>query len=245
MEKFKIITSKTNIYTGQVKKLKEESKLQTEIINIEDLIDDESTSVDFENSIIYFLCCNSQLVPTAIKKLELQGFKKIRESEIDDIYMTSKLRKLNKYNIQDILKKSVLLRKIKIENNEIKKITYKNKEFDDNGDIISEQKINLDCSDLEKAKKLFEYLEFEELIRVKYKVVVYSKDKVEYAFQDVENLGTLIEYENTEDFEGKSLDEINETKNNMYNEIKNTGINITEEKDVKKAYELILKKIEK
>ena len=148
--------------------------------------------------------------------------------------MTSKLRELNKYNIQDILKKSVLLRKIKIENNEIKKITYKNKEFDDNGDVISEQKINLDCSDLEKAKELFEYLKFEELIRVKYKVVVYSKDKVEYAFQDVENLGTLIEYENTEDFEGKSLDEINETKNSMFNEIKNTGINITEEKDVKK-----------
>ncbi len=181
-------------------------------------------------------------IQSAIKKLELQGFKKIRESEIDDIYMTSKLRELNKYNIQDILKKSVLLRKIKIENNEIKKITYKNKEFDDNGDVISEQKINLDCSDLEKAKELFEYLEFEELIRVNYKVVVYSKDKVEYAFQDVENLGTLIEYENTEDFEGKSLDEINETKNSMFNEIKNTGINITEEKDVKKAYELILNK---
>ena len=70
MEKFKIITSKTNIYTEQVKKLKEESKLQTEVINIEDLISDESTSLDFENSIIYFLCCNSPLVPTAIKKLE-------------------------------------------------------------------------------------------------------------------------------------------------------------------------------
>ena len=187
----------------------------------------------------------SEGMQSAIKKLELQGFKKIRKSEIDDIYMTSKLRELNKYNIQDILKKCVLLRKIKIESNEIKKITYKNKEFDDKGNVISEQKINLDCSDLEKAKKLFKYLEFEELIRVKYKVVVYSKDKVEYAFQDVENLGTLIEYENTENFEGKSLDEINKTKNNMFNEIKNTGINITEEKDVKKAYELILKKIDK
>ncbi len=187
----------------------------------------------------------SEGMQSAIKKLELQGFKKIRKSEIDDIYMTSKLRELNKYNIQDILKKCVLLRKIKIESNEIKKITYKNKEFDDKGNVISEQKINLDCSDLEKAKKLFKYLEFEELIRVKYKVVVYSKGKVEYAFQDVENLGTLIEYENTENFEGKSLDEINKTKNNMFNEIKNTGINITEEKDVKKAYELILKKIDK
>ena len=179
---------------------------------------------------------------SAISKLENQGFKKIRESQIDDVYMTAKLKELNKDNIQTILKKSVLLRSIKLENKEIKKITYKNKEIDKNGDVISEQKINLDCSDLEKAKDLFEHLEFEELIRVKYKVIVYSKGKVEYAFQDVENLGVLIEYENMDDFEGKSLDEINIVKKNMFEEIKNTGINLTEEKDVKKAYELILKK---
>ena len=172
---------------------------------------------------------------SAISKLENQGFKKIRESEIDDIYMTSKLKELNKDNIQTILKKSVLLRNLKLENKEIKKITYKNKEIDKNGDIISEQKINLDCSDLEKAKDLFEHLEFEELIRVRYKVTVYGKCKVEYAFQNVENLGVLIEYENMNDFEGKSLDEINSAKNNMFEEIKNTGINVTDEKDVKKS----------
>lgn len=179
---------------------------------------------------------------SAISKLENQGFKKIRESQIDDVYMTAKLKELNKDNIQTILKKSVLLRSLKLENKEIKKITYKNKEIDKNGDIISEQKINLDCSDLEKAKDLFEHLEFEELIRVRYKVTVYGKCKVEYAFQDVENLGVLIEYENMDDFEGKSLDEINTVKKNMFEEIKNTGINLTEEKDVKKAYELILNK---
>lgn len=181
-------------------------------------------------------------IQSAMDKLEKQGFKKIRESKIDDVYMTSKLKELNKDNIQNILKKSVLLRSLKLDNKEIKKITYKNKEIDEKGDVISEQKINLDCNDLEKAKELFEHLEFKELIRVKYKVVVYSKDKVEYAFQDVENLGTLIEYENVEDFEGKSLEKINNAKEKMYNEIKNTGIYITEEKDVKKAYELILNK---
>lgn len=179
---------------------------------------------------------------SAIRKLEMQGFKKIREGEIDDLYMTSKLNELKKYNIQNILKKSVLLRNLKFENKEIKKITYKNKEIDENGNVISEEKTNLDCNDLEKAKDLFEHLEFEELIKVRYKIIVYSKDEVEYAFQDVENLGTLIEYENTEDFTGKSLDEINDTKNNMYNEIKNTGVNLTDEMDVKKAYELILNK---
>ncbi|MBB1548630.1 MAG: hypothetical protein HG450_001295 [Clostridiales bacterium] len=179
---------------------------------------------------------------SAIRKLEMQGFKKIREGEIDDLYMTSKLNELKKDNIQNILKKSVLLRNLKFENKEIKKITYKNKEIDENGNVISEEKTNLDCNDLEKAKDLFEHLEFEELIKVRYKIIVYSKDEVEYAFQDVENLGTLIEYENTEDFTGKSLDEINDTKNNMYNEIKNTGVNLTDEMDVKKAYELILNK---
>lgn len=179
---------------------------------------------------------------SAIRKLEMQGFKKIRESAIDDVYMTSKLNELNRDNIQNILKKSVLLRKLKLENKEIKKITYKDKEIDEKGDVISEQKINLDCSDLEKAKDLFEHLEFEELISVRYKVVVYSKDKIEYAFQEVENLGTLIEYENTEDFEGKTLEDINKAKEIMYNEIKSTGMCLTNEKDVKKAFELILNK---
>ena len=179
---------------------------------------------------------------SAVRKLENQGFKKIRESQIDDVYMTSKIKELNKDNIQTILKKCVLLRSLKLENKEIKKITYKNKELDKNGNSILEQKINLDCSDLEKARDLFEHLGFEELVRVRYKVTVYSKDKIEYAFQDVENLGVLIEYENIKDFEGKSLDEINSAKDNMFEEIKNTGINLTEEKDVKKAYELILNK---
>lgn len=179
---------------------------------------------------------------SAIRKLEMQGFEKIRESEINDVYMTSKLKCLNEDNIQDVLKKSVLLRELKKENRKIKKITYKNKEIDENGDVISEQKINLDCNNLEKAKDLFKHLDFEELIRVKYKVLVYSKDKIEYAFQDVEDLGTLVEYENTEDFEGKTLEEINKAKEIMYNEIKNTGINLTKEKDVKKAFELILNK---
>ena len=46
------------------------------------------------------------------------------------IYISSKLDELNKDNIQYILKKSVLLRNLKLEDKEINKITYKNKELD-------------------------------------------------------------------------------------------------------------------
>ena len=182
-------------------------------------------------------------VKVAIKKLEKLGYKKIRESDIEDIYLTSKLNELNKDNIQYILKKSVLLRKLKLADKEIKKITYKNKEYDEKGTVISESKINLDCSDLEKAEELFENLDFERLVVVKYHVIVYSKGTLEYAFQIVENLGTLIEYENSDDFANKSISEIDNAKEEMYNQILETGINITKEKDVKKAYELIAKSL--
>ena len=69
-------------------------------------------------------------IKKAIEKLEKIGFRKIRESDIDDVYMTTKLKELNENNIQYILKKSIILRNLKLENKEINKITYKKKEFD-------------------------------------------------------------------------------------------------------------------
>ena len=108
-----------------------------------------------------------------------------------------------------------------------------------NGNILSEQKINLDIQDIEKAKKIFECLGFNKLVEVKYHVIVYAKDETEFAFQIVENLGTLIEYENESNFGGKTLEEMNSVKQKMFEKIKNTGIKISNEKDIKKAYELI------
>ena len=159
--------------------------------------------------------------------------KKLNEKQEENI--------LNKENIEKILSTCVLLRNIKTEGKEIRKITYKDKEYD-NGQVISEQKVNLDCNSLEDAKKLFEYLKFEKLIEVKDHILVMEKDGMELAFQDVENLGLLIEYENDKDFTNKSIEEIKEEKKKMYKEIEKLGINITEEYDVKKAWELIIKK---
>ena len=109
---------------------------------------------------------------------------------------------------------------------------------------MSEQKINVDIQDIEKAKKIFECLGFKKLVEVKYHVIVYEKNKTEFAFQIVENLGTLIEFENESDFDGKTLEEINIVKQKMFEKIKNTGIQISNEIDVKKAYELIKKNLE-
>ena len=181
-------------------------------------------------------------IENAITKLEENGFKKIRESDIDDIYLSNLDIEIKKENVQDFLKHSVLLRNLKLDGKEIKKITYKNKELDENGDVISEQKVNLDCDDLKRAEDLFSYLGFNKLIEVKYHVIVYEKNGKELAFQIVKNLGTLIEYENVNDFTGKSTFEIINTKKEMLEDIKGYGISITDECDVKKAFELIKKK---
>lgn len=179
----------------------------------------------------------------AFDKLEKQGFKLIRTSTIEDKYLTSKLRELTKDNIQYILKNSVLLRYLNVEGKEFKKITYKYKNVDKDENIISETKININCEDLSEAEELFENLGFELLIIVKYKVKVYEKDGIELAFQNVEGLGSMIEYENAEDFENKNIEEIKKVKQKMEEKIESFGILIEKGNDVKKAKELIEKNI--
>ena len=178
----------------------------------------------------------------AIIKLEKLGFKNIRESNVDDVYMTQLKDKLNKENIQYILSNSVLLRYLNVNGKEFKKISYKNKVYD-NGNVISEKKVNVECNSLESAKQLFECLNFEELVEVKYNVLVMEKNGIELAFQYGDDIGVLIEYENKNDFSNKTNEEIRLEKENMYNYIKELGIEITEEKDVKKALELIEKSL--
>lgn len=171
--------------------------------------------------------------------LEKQGFKIIRKSLVDDIYMTQK--KLILDNIDEILKSCILIRYLNANGKEFKKITYKNKVYDGTN-IVSEKKINVDCENLDKAYELFEAIGFEELVRVKYTVTVFSDGNKEFAFQEVENLGLLLEYEGVKNMEDSTNDEIMNEKKNMIEEIKNAGINIVNEMDVKKAYELIEKK---
>lgn len=178
-------------------------------------------------------------------KLIKLGFKKIRTSIIDDIYMCQNTIGIEKDNIPEYLKKSVLIRYLDTGERIFKKLTYKNKVFNSNGMTVSEEKINVDINDVNKAKSLFLALNFSELVRVKYECIVYEKNGLELAFQEVDGLGLLLEYENVNDFEGISLDKITETKNIMLQEIRNLGIKTTDEIDVKKAYELLEKRLVK
>lgn len=171
--------------------------------------------------------------------LKRQGFKVIRKSKIKDIYKTLKYNELNKNNILNILSESVLIRYLKVnDKDEYKKLTYKNKIYD-NDIVISEEKINVTIDDINKMNKLLELIGLKTIVNVNYDVIVYSNDDIEFCFQSVENLGLLLEYENKNDYDGYTNEEILSEKYKMLKEIQKYGLNISNDIDVKKAFELI------
>lgn len=172
-----------------------------------------------------------------------QGFQLIRKSRIEDKYMTQSSGELTKENILEILKKCVLIRYLCVDGTQtFKKLTYKNKVYKDDV-VISEEKINVNIDDISKAEKLFTALDFDNIVDVNYDVVVYQKGDIEFAFQEVENLGLLLEYENLNDFDGYSEEQIILEKKKMLEEIRSYQLDITEDYDVKKAFELITNKL--
>ena len=176
------------------------------------------------------------------QKLEKQGFQIIRKSRVEDEYLTQYQGDFEQKHILEMLSSSVLLRYLDVNGKITKKITYKQKTYQ-NEIVMTEEKINVNCDDLDMAKKLFLALHFRPLVKVGYDVIVFSNQKIELAFQNVENLGLLVEFESEKDFSDSTEEEIVLAKQQMLKEIKNLNIQTTEEMDVKKAYELIQKQI--
>ena len=175
-------------------------------------------------------------------KLISNGFIQTSDEYGDDIYMTRDLDKLDKNNIFELLNKSVLLRHHYGKYREERKyLVLKDKNYKD-GNVTSEEILSVKIDDIEIMKKMLEKLGFEELIQKNQYFNDYTKGDIVFILEEVKDIGLLIEYENKNDFTGKSDEEIMEAKREMYNTIKSIGIDICEDYDVKKAYDLIVKK---
>lgn len=156
------------------------------------------------------------------KLVEEKGFKIVNKFSMDDTYLIPKTLKLETMSTREILSKAVLIRDIKsgISDRITKKITFKIKNFDEYGNILSQESINCDILNIEDAKKLLRAIGYKKIMNIKEDDVVYEKDGFELAIKDINNGDKLIEIETEEnnDFDTieKLIKKVNELEIPIY-----------------------------
>lgn len=96
--------------------------------------------------------------------------------------------------------KAVIIRNISENSGYKKKITFKVKNINPSGEIISQEAINCDIYDKDEAIRLFEAIGYYEIMNIKENDIVYGKDNFEIAVKYLPNK-TLIEIETDDNFD--------------------------------------------
>ena len=106
-----------------------------------------------------------------------RGFKITETFYLDDIFMVNKDLDLENLSSREILSKALLIREVGTEKAVRDKcITYKKKEFDESGNILSQSSINLKVDNLDTAEKLLTAIDYKRLMHARENDTVYRKE---------------------------------------------------------------------
>ena len=119
---------------------------------------------------------------------------------LDDYYLIPKDLNLDNISAREILAKAVIVRNINDENGRRKKITFKIKNIDSNGEILSQEAINCDIYDKDEAIHLFEAIGYNLIMNIKEDDIVFEKDGFEIAVKSLKD-NTLIEIETDDKYD--------------------------------------------
>ena len=158
-----------------------------------------------ENEItIRILCSKEEL----IKHLEEKGLKKGRKFRLDDHYLIPKILKIEELTVREILSKAVIVRNIDNDGKKVNKITFKNKNINEKGEIVSQTATSCEVIDYTEGIRLFEELGYYEIMNIIENDIIYYNDKIELAIKDIYNGDLLIETETNENI--KKIEELKE-----------------------------------
>lgn len=152
------------------------------------------------------------------KILESRGFKRVRRFDLFDTYFIPSNIEIGKLTAREILKKAVLLRDVTDYEPYIRtfKLTYKIKEFDENGNILFQSKAECTIDNSENGRSFLESIGYKELMKIKERDTTFEKDGFEITIKDVENGEKLIEVEIIEDDERyNSISKLEEKLKNL------------------------------
>lgn len=156
-----------------------------------------------ENEItIKITCSNDEL----IKRLINKGFKEGQKFSLDDYYLIPNSFNINEMTTRDILSKAIIIRYINDAGKIIQRITFKKKNINENGEILSQKSISCDVLDFRATINFFNEIGYYEIMNIKESDVIYYKDNIKLAIKFVENSNTLIEIETDDTY--KTVDEL-------------------------------------
>lgn len=148
--------------------------------------------------------------------LKQQDFKELNQYYSNDIFMVPESIDIYKQNSREILKRAILLREFDgVTTNKHKtKITYKNKEFDDKGNILSQYSVNCEITNINDAKELFEHLGYKEIMEISETHYTYEKNNFRIIIKIISKDNILIEAELNDYYKSikELIEEINKCK---------------------------------
>lgn len=150
-----------------------------------------------------------------IAALKQKGFTSGRTFTLDDYYFIPNDLDIKNLTTREIISKCIIIRNIFDNNIYKKKITYKIKEFNNDGDILSQKAINCDIYDIEQAKLLLEAIGYHQIMNIKENNIIYFKDKLELAIKDIKNGDTLIEIETEPNSDFDTIDKLKNAITNL------------------------------
>ena len=130
------------------------------------------------------------------KNIEEKGFKVEDKFKLDDSFFVLENLNLENMTTREILANAVIVRIVERDGGRlVKNITYKRKVFDEDGNILSQSKVECDVLDVEDAKRLLSAIGYKEIMRIKESDIAFEKDGFSFAVKDIENGAKLIEAE--------------------------------------------------
>ena len=151
--------------------------------------------------------------------LEDKGFKVVDRFTMNDIFMIPNTlkTKIKDLTSREILKDAILIRDIgnQLKGNKSKKITFKKKEFNKNGDILNQESINCDIFNIDEAVNFFQAINYYKIMNIIESDIVYGKEDFEIAIKDIKNGENLIEVETVSNNE--NIDTIEKLKTQIIN----------------------------
>lgn len=185
------------------------------------------------NEITVKIECNIDDLTNILKS---KGFVINKKFTLDDLYFIPNDLKIENMNCREILSNAVLLRNITEYEplNKVIKMTFKNKVFDNNGNILKQSKVDCEIIDFESGNKFLNAIGYKSLMRIKEEDNVFKKGDFEIAVKDIENGEKLIEIEISEKYN---------TIDKLIQEINKIGIPIDKSNYFVKKAEIELSKI--